>query len=260
MPFGNEEVVVTVLLGTLLTLFFALFIVFLFILFNNKNKLNLKEKEAAKKAFEKTLLQSQLEIKEQTLRHIAYELHDNLGQVASLIKIHLNTLKLDDPVNAAVKIHESKTLLRQLITDLKSIAVDLNSDRIAQAGLLSSLESEVERLNKTGRFEAILQKEGSPPLLDSNTTTILYRMMQEILNNAVKHSHATRITVALRASENLLTLVCSDNGEGFDLGAKIKNGGSGLTNLQNRARLIKATIGFQSSPEKGTTIAIQLPL
>lgn len=260
MQVGNEEVIVTIFIGTVLVLFFALIIVFLFVLFNNKNKLNIKEREMTRKAFAETLLQTQLEIKEQTLRHIAYELHDNLGQVASLIKINLNTLQLDDRTKAIQKIEDTKDLTRQLITDLKSLSVSLNSDRVVQMGIFRGVETEVERLNKTGQYEATAALEGELPVLDSNRTIILYRMVQEIVNNMVKHSEAKRITISLRATGNLFTLVCTDDGVGFNREEKIQSGGSGLINLQNRAALIGAQISIQSTPGQGTTIAINLPL
>jgi len=260
MQFGNEEVVITIFIGTALTLFFALIIVFLFILFNNKNKLNIKEREVTKKAFEETLLRSQLEIKEQTLRHIAYELHDNLGQVASLIKINLNTLQLNDQQKAREKIEGTKDLVRQLITDLKLLSVSLNSDRIAQQGIVSVLQIEVERLNKTGQFEAVLNVSGAPPELENHYAIILYRMAQEIINNMVKHSAAKRITISITNSGKLVILVCTDDGVGFNLEDKMRSGGSGLTNLHSRAALIHANLTIQSAPGKGTTIAIELPI
>jgi signal transduction histidine kinase len=209
--------------------------------------------------FQQTLLESQLEIKEQTLQHIARELHDNLGQVASLIKINLNTLQLED-TKAIQKVEDTKELVRELITDLKLLTISLNGDRISQLGIVKSLEMEVSRLNKTGLFDASLDQQGVIPMIEANTTIILFRMVQEIINNAVKHSNAKHIKISLVAVENLLILVCRDNGKGFDEVEKVKSGGSGLTNLQNRAKLIKAKLSIQSSPEDGTSISIELPL
>jgi len=118
----------------------------------------------------------------------------------------------------------------------------------------------VGRLNKTSLFEASLEQEGTMPTVDANTAIILYRMVQEIINNAVKHSDAKHINISLLSSENLFTLVCSDDGKGFDKEEKIRSGGSGLTNLHNRAKLINAKLFIQSSLEAGTTISIELPL
>ncbi len=258
-PESNTDILVSIIAGSLLLFLLCVFIVAFAALFLRKKQQHTIEKQVLQSQFAEVLLQSQLEIKEQTLRHIAYELHDNLGQIASLIKINLNTLRLGDKVIAEQKIEDTKELVRQLILDLKSLSVSLNSDRVVQQGLVRSLESEVERLNKTGQFEATLHVEGSP-LLDSSSVIILYRMMQEIINNIVKHSKAKQIRISVQATINLLTLVCIDDGIGFDTKDGIGSGGSGLMNLQDRAKLINAQLVIQSSPGKGTTISIELSI
>jgi signal transduction histidine kinase len=236
------------------------FIILLSVLYSKKQMRNRTEREKLQSQFAQTLLQSQLEIKEQTLQHISHELHDNLGQVASLIKINLTTLQLNDTAKATEKIEDTKDLTRQLITDLKSLSVSLGADRITQTGLAKALETEVERLNKTGQFAASLTQEGNVPAMNNDKAVILYRMAQEILNNMVKHSSAKQIAVLLKGSGNLFTLAFNDDGIGFNIEEKAKSGGAGLNNLQNRARLINAQLTMQSTPGNGTRVTIELPL
>jgi signal transduction histidine kinase len=255
------EIIKSYIVGFVIAfLILGAFIIFLSILYSKKQMRNKKERERIQSQFAQTLLQSQLEIQEQTLQHISHELHDNLGQVASLIKINLTTLQLDDTTKATEKIETTKDLTRQLIADLKSLSVSLGADRIAQTGLIKALETDVDRLNKTGQFTASLTQEGNIPVLDNDKAIILYRMAQEILNNMVKHSGARQITVLLKASGNLFTLAFSDDGIGFDIEEKKNSGGSGLLNLQNRAKLISAQLILQSTPGNGTSITIKLPL
>jgi signal transduction histidine kinase len=256
----KEEVYILIVVGSSLFLLVAFFLVLFVLYFFKKKKQILLEKELLKKTFNENLLQSQLEIQEQTLQHISHELHDNLGQVASLIKINLNTLQLNEPVKAAEKIETTKDITRQLITDLKLLSVRLGSDRITRTGLTKALETEVERLNKTGQFSATLTQEGNTPGIDNDKAIILYRMAQEILNNMVKHSGAKHIGVLLNSSKNLFTLAFTDDGVGFNIEAKMNSGGAGLFNLQNRARLINAQLIIQSTPHNGTTIRIELPI
>ena len=255
------EIIKSYIIGFVIAfLLLGLFIIFLSLLYSKKQIRNRKEKERIQSQFAQTLLQSQLEIQEQTLQHIGHELHDNLGQVASLIKINLNTLQLTDTAKATEKIETTKDLTRQLIADLKSLSVSLGADRISKTGLAKALETEVERLNKTGQFNASLTQEGNMPAMDNDKAVILYRMAQEILNNMVKHSGATQITVLLKASENLFTLAFNDDGVGFDVAEKMNSGGAGLQNLQNRARLINAQLILQSTPGNGSSATIELPL
>jgi signal transduction histidine kinase len=213
----------------------GLFILLLSILYSQKQTKNKNERLKLQSQFSQTLLQSQLEIQEQTLRHISHELHDNLGQVASLIKINLNTLQLHDTAKATEKIEHTKELTRQLIGDLKSLSVSLGSERIAQTGLVKALQTEVERLNRTEQFEAVFLQEGKMPVVNNDKAIILYRMAQEALNNTVKHSGAKHINILLNTRENLFTLAIHDDGVGFNVNEKLNSGGAGLTNLQNRA-------------------------
>ena len=218
------------------------------------------DKQQLQAEFSQTLLQSELEIKEQTLQQIARELHDNIGQVASLIKINLHTLSLGDNHSAKEKVEDTKELVRQLILDVKSLSISLNSERVTKLGISAALEYEVERLNRTGLFDAAFQQSGPLPKLDDNTTVILYRMAQELINNIVKHSDANRVVISLNTTETLIILAIRDYGKGYDVSRAMASGGSGLTNLHSRAKLIQGKILIESSPGEGSSTTIELPI
>ena len=219
-----------------------------------------KENEYLKIQFSQTLLRSQLEIQEQTLQHVSHELHDNLGQVASLIKINLNTLQFSDIGKATEKIENTKNLTRQLITDLKALSVSLGSDHLSKTGFLKALEIEVDRLNKTGEFAATLTTQLEEVNISPDKAIILYRMVQELLNNAIKHSKAKHINLILHNQENKYILAINDDGVGFDTEAAGNNTSAGLKNLQGRALLINAKLNLLSAAGKGTQVTIELPL
>ena len=140
------DVGIVIIVGTSIVILLSYFMVVFTLSYKKKQVEHTVEVSRIQNQFTQTLLQSQLEIKEQTLRHLAYELHDNLGQIASLIKINLNTLQLDDRGKSAQKIDDTKELTRQLITDLKSLSVSLNGDLIAKIGLLKGIENELNEL------------------------------------------------------------------------------------------------------------------
>ena len=171
----------------------------------------------------------------------------------------MNTLQLQGP-DAAQKVEDTKELVKLLINDLKSLSVTLNSERISKLGIANALENEILRLKKTGQFETQFLQEGIIPALDPNTTIILFRMAQEIINNTVKHSSAKQVIISLKAMGNLFKLSFQDNALGFDKEEKIRSGGSGLMNLQKRAKLIHAQIFIESQQGTGTKISIELPL
>ncbi len=260
MPSESEEISKTIIIVTAIILILIVFIFFTLLIYYSKRKTSIERETELKRQFSQTLLQTQLEIQEQTLRHISHELHDNLGQVASLIKINLNTLRLNDTVKSTEKIEHTKELTRQLIGDLKSLSVSLGAERVAQIGLAQALQTEVDRLNKTEQFEAVFSQEGKMPVIDNDKAIILYRMAQEALNNTVKHSSAKHINVLLNTRENLFTLAIHDDGVGFNINKKLNSGGAGLTNLQNRAGLINAQLTIQSTPGNGTRISIEMHL
>lgn len=248
------SIIVTCFIFFILTSFIIAFI----LIHQKRRTRHLQEIAHLAHLYEQTLLRSQLEIKEQTLQQVAYELHDNLGQVASLIKINLNTLLLHDTPSSRDKVEATKELIRQLITDLKSISLSLNSNRIIQTGIAQALRTEVERLNRTEQFTAIWEETGIPPTLSENTTIILFRMVQEVINNCVKHSGAKNIMIRMQSTEKIFTLVCEDDGAGFSPQQSIT--GSGLLNLKSRASLINATLTIWSKPGQGTSVVIELPL
>ena len=260
MPKEKSEIIFIVIVGTVILLTLALFIISLFIYYRRKQILSQLEKQQLQAQFSQTLLQSQIEIQEQTRQHISRELHDNLGQIASIIKINLNTITLNHPEKVAQKIEDTKELTRQLIADIKALSISLNRDRIAKAGLITAIATEVERINKTGQFNATFTSNSSNPAIDNDKAIILFRMVQEVLNNMVKHSKAKEISVTANSKENLFILALIDDGTGFSIEEKLSNGGQGLQNLQNRAALIHAKFTIESKPGTGTQVTIEVPI
>ena len=252
--------ITSIIIITLFLLIIATGIIMLVLVYQRKQVEYISEKDKLKVTFEKEILKTQIEIQEQTLQHISRELHDNLGQVASLIKINLNTLQLSDAQKTIDKIEDTKDLTRQLIADIKSLSVSMGHDRILQTGLANAIKAEVERLNRTGEFNATLDFSDTIPFIDNDKSVILYRMAQEVLNNMVKHSQAKHINVKFSLTENLFTLVFNDDGIGFNVEEMQHGSGAGLQNLTNRALLINAQLHIQSLPGNGTTVTIEMPL
>ena len=218
-----------------------------------------KENEELRSQFSEQLLRSQLEIQEQTLQHVSRELHDNIGQIASLVKINLNTINLENPEKSASKLDNTKELVKQLMTDIKLLSTSLNGDKLTRVGLFNALQNESDKLNKTGAFSSRFTQHDNIPPVNDEKAIIIYRMVQEILNNAMKHSEATEINIDAYYRQNSFILSVSDNGKGFNVAEKLadkKDTGNGLLNLQERAKVIKATVQFDSAPGKGSTTTI----
>lgn len=243
----------------LLLFVLLLLIFFIVITLGVRHRRRKKEISDLRAQFSEQLLKSQIEIQEQTLQHVSRELHDNLGQVASLIKINLNTVKLDNPEAATAKLNHSKELLKQLITDIKLLSTSLNGDKMNKVGLMKALENEAEKINRTGALNASFIQHDHIPHINDEKAIILYRMVQEIINNVLKHAEANQIAINVYFKENKFILNITDDGNGFNVKEKladIDDLGTGLINLQKRAKVIQGNISFISHPGKGTETTI----
>ena len=259
MPEEIAKDLINAVLGFLVLLLTVFFIVVLLAVRYRRKK---RENEELRSQFSEQLLKSQLEMQEQTLQHVSRELHDNIGQIASLVKINLNTINLANPEKSASKLENTKDLVKQMMMDIKLLSTSLNGDKVTKVGLFNALQNEADKINKTGVFSSrFIQHDNIPPVNDEKSI-IIYRMVQEILNNAMKHSEATEINIEAYYQQNSFILSVSDNGKGFNVARKLadkKDTGNGLLNLQERAKVIKATVHFESAEGKGTTTTITTP-
>ena len=257
---SENKIIIAICVITLVMLFAIALFVFLVIHSRKKYNQYNYDKQVLQQKLAHTLLQTQLEIKEQTMEYISRELHDNISQVASLIKINLNTLKLTPDSPIAEKLEDSKELLRRLITDIKLLSRSLSSDTFASIGLFKSIENDIQRIDRTDNFTAIFISYGNIPDPPADKAIILYRMAQEILNNIVKHSNASHIECAVNYLQNNLILAFRDDGDGFKPETMKHGGGAGLRNLEQRAKLIGAQLTIDSKPGVGTTTSILLSI
>lgn len=210
--------------------------------------------------YQQELLRSQLEIQERTLKNIAQEIHDNIGQTLSLVKLNLNTLDPAKP-NWEEKKHMSKNLVGKAIQDLRNLSKTLHSDTILAAGLFKAIEYELSIIEASGAGHTSLQISGEPLRLHADKELILFRIVQEALNNIIKHAKATLISVKIWADESTLYLLVADDGTGFDPAPQKEgmDGGSGLRNMCSRAQLIGGSCKVRSAANKGTQIELHIP-
>lgn len=245
---------------------FALFVVgflFLFILLYQKKSIAFTtERQLMETKFEQELLRTQLEIQEHTLKNISQEIHDNIGQTLSLVKLNLNTIDFEKQHALPQKLDNSKELVSKAIADLRSLSKTLHTDAILSAGLLKAIEFELGVIEKAGVYQTSLQVKGSPVSLQAQKELILFRIVQEAINNIIKHAKASRIAIKMEVENSHLLLSIEDNGCGFErppVDADI-SAGIGLRSMQNRVQLINGNFNIDSKPSKGTHIQITVPV
>ena len=258
---NKEEAYFAMIFAAAFALVLITVIIVTAILYYNRKKRNLIEKQTLQSQFSQTLLQSQLEIQEQTLKTISQEIHDNIGQVLSLAKLNLNTIDQTKQEEAAIKIVDSKNLVSKAIQDLRDLSRSLNTDNIAAMGLLRAIEYELEMIRKAGKYQTLLETEGNVQKLDPQKELIVFRIIQEVLNNILKHADATAIKI--HAAYNAeLRLTITDDGSGFNISPNPEKEtlSLGLRNMESRAKLIGADFSINSSPGNGTTVTLGIPL
>lgn len=256
----KDEIYLLILLGSLVFVLIAFFLL-LFVLYFAKRKKQIElEKQIREKQFTQELLQAKIEIQEQTMQYASREVHDNFGQIASLIKLNLSTLEYLPQDKLLSKIQETRELSQQLIADIRSLSLGFGNSNVMELGFVEALNIEVQRLHNTGLFNAHFISTGNIPYIGPDILIILFRMVQESINNIVKHSGAKNISIVLSSDKSSLTLKIKDDGAGFDVEQASKNGGQGMRNLAQRAALIHANITMESVMQKGSEIIIYLPL
>jgi signal transduction histidine kinase len=248
---------ISIILGaSILLLLITLFIVMLIMAYLKRDLKHLKEKELMEADFEKQLLQSQLETQEETLNKLSTEIHDNIGQLLNSTKllIGLTQRALTEPPDTLTMADET---LATAIQELRSLSKSLNREWLEQFNFIENLEAEIARINAARIIQIHIARPDMLPLRP-NQQIILFRIVQEILQNAIKHSNAKNIDIRIREDGLLLSISVSDDGSGFDEATVLKS--VGILNIKHRSRLLGGTAQWQSAAGSGTRVTIQLPV
>ena len=250
----SQETIVLIIYTIAVIFGLLLFVIWFFIAFQNrKNKLLVKQIEAEKR-YEHELTTSQLEIQEQTFKNIGWELHDNVGQLLSVLSIQLNMILLKAPRTIQKQLKDTSDVLGNTIQEVRNLSKTLNNEVVNKNGLIRSLEIEVERFNRLKYLEAFIQVNGKVRYISTEHEILIFRMYQEFLSNVMKHSKAKNLSVTLNFNANDLEIIAEDNGLGFDTSQKTES--SGLQTIKGRAALLSAKYSLTSVINNGTKLVL----
>lgn len=258
----TAEITYTIYISFLAFILLFAFVVLIFFLFQKRQLQNQQEKTALKIAYDQEILKSQIEVQNQTLQHIGQELHDNIGQLLSVAKINLNVLEESDHAEHE-NIKQTNEIIAQSINDLRALTKSLDGDFVHDFGLEESISHELQRIRKTKRFDTEISVLGTKRKLGYETEIVLFRIVQEVLNNSLKHSKAKNIDVILHYFPTSFELTVKDNGKGFELESiqskpLLGLSGAGLRNMQRRMELIGGKCTINSVLNQGTEVFLQL--
>jgi len=201
--------------------------------------------------------------REQEKSRIARELHDELAQSLTALKMDVGWIENHGPVfdqALASKVAAMHRLLDETVSATRRIASDLRPLMLDDLGLVAAAQWLAESFQKRHGIECRLSIE--PPEIDlpDPQATAVFRIMQEALANAAKHAHASRIEIELRAQDGEIRLRVHDDGRGFDAAAPRKPTSFGIVGLRERAHLVGGRIAIDTAPGHGTTIEVSIPL
>ncbi len=203
-----------------------------------------------------------IEAEERERKRIASDLHDGVGQLFSTVKMNLGSLleRMDLSKNDDNSLAEkTMAMVDESCREVRTIAHQMMPNVLLKMGLASAVRDFVNKID-SHRLKVVLETFGLTERLDNNVEIVLYRVIQESVNNVIKHAGANLLDIQLVREDNGVSVTIEDNGKGFDTADRSKFDGIGLKNIATRIEYLKGTVDISSAVNKGTLIAIYIPL
>jgi signal transduction histidine kinase len=258
---AGSNIKILVITGTLIFLIAPAFIVIYILVYNKRKKKHAEEKMQMEQDFNNELIKTQHEIREQTMQTIGADLHDNIGQLLSLTSLTLKSIVYGEPELVLKKVNDAISLINRSVQEMRLLGKLLQGDQLVGLGLHEAIKQEVNWLQKTGEYQVDYTCQNLDKVsVNHEKNLILFRILQEIINNTIKHARATSINIDLNYEHGKLKLTIIDNGMGFVMDeVSSKQMGMGLQNIQKRASIISGEAIINSLQGFGTTICVFIP-
>jgi two-component system NarL family sensor kinase len=255
------RIITAIILATFFLIVLFGFIIFFLFLYQRRRTKHLIEITRLKLSFVQTILQTELEIQEHAFNHISQEIHDNVGQVLSLAKMQANIIATSESKAKDLELFkELKENINKALADLREMAKSLSTERVKEMNLFVAITLESERINKSGNIGISCLLQGQEHEMDGQKKLILFRIIQESLQNIIRHASASKIEISLIYDLDKLKASIKDNGKGFNVEEKLKlKTGLGLRNIITRASMAGGNSDIKSIINEGTTITIKMP-
>jgi len=252
----TKRLQITILIAVLSFLLLSGSVLFMMYRLHQKNRL---ERSLARE--QSLRFKAVLEAQELERKRIAGDLHDSIGQLLSVVKMSISDL--DDTLDfneqsQKKQMSNALQVLDDAINEVRSISHNLMPSALIRSGFVPAIREMVSRINKSHAMKMELEVHGFPDRLMENVEISLYRIIQEMANNIIKHSEATVAKISLSSKNNVLSIVVSDNGKGFSKNQIENSAGIGWKNILSRISALNAKIDFQNSLERGSEVLILL--
>jgi PAS domain S-box-containing protein len=197
-----------------------------------------------------------IEAQEQERMRIGRELHDDINQRLAMLALELE--QQNHPSEFQNRVQGFREELRQISDDVQALSHDLHSTKLEYLGVVAGMKSWCKEFGERQKMEIVFRSD-VPHALPLDVGRTLFRLLQEALHNAFKHSSVKRVDVQVREESGEIHLIVSDTGKGFDVETALQGKGLGLTSMRERVRLVNGTITIESKPMGGTTIHVRVP-
>ena len=203
-----------------------------------------------------------IEAEERERKRIAGDLHDGVGQLCSAIKMNLSGLSSQvtfKDKEAVLAYEKTLAITDEACKEVRSISHQMMPNILLKSGLTIAVRDFLDKIDAR-RIQVQLDTFGLNERLDSNTETVLYRVIQETVNNVIKHARGNKLYITLGKDEEGINATIEDNGIGFDVHDKDQFDGIGLKNIASRVEFLKGKVEFDSAPGRGTVVNVWIPL
>lgn len=210
--------------------------------------------------FNSELMQSRLEVQEETLKQFSEELHDNIAQVLGIIKMNLYEAERNSEPHTKEVLTTSLDMLGDAITDVRTMSHTMNGAFVLQKGLTESIQKDLSHVQAARRINCTFTCTGDEYSLGKDKELLTFRIIQEAIANAVKHGQPNTLVLNIAFEPQHLEITITDNGRGFDVEQKqAEMSGLGLMNMKERVKLLNGSVNISSSVNKGTEIQLIIP-
>ncbi len=202
-----------------------------------------------------------IEAEEQERKRIAGDLHDGVGQLMSAARMNLSLVssELDfDNQEQKEAFDKALALVDESCKEVRAVSHNIMPNALLKAGLATAIRDFINKID-TRILKVNLYSEGINERLPADKEAVLYRVVQECINNVIKHSGASLLDISIIKDEEGISVTIEDNGRGFDVSDKSKFEGIGLKNIQTRVNYLKGTVEWESTINKGTLVIIHVP-
>lgn len=217
-----------------------------------------KEVETIHERYQKEILETQVEIQKETMQQIGREIHDNVGQKLTLAALYTEHVNLGAHADKE-KISSISGLINESLGDLRALSQDLTRTAENPAELEVLLQKEVAKINNTGRCDGSFRSGGETFDIPISICNMLLRIVQEFVQNSLKHAQCRNIGISVDYNQGELRLLLEDDGLGFEYPVTAGGTGIGISNMKKRAEQAGAELAIESAPGKGTHLRVFVP-